>query len=277
MGEAAQNISSMAAIGGLAHLVDCVDDLKFCEALAGVVSGCLDYDNFIILAYSGATTPKELFRQCDSPICYAQIGETYLSSHYVLDPFYTGHQKKVPRGLYRIDDLAPDKFKSTTYFLEYYAKTTLVDEIALFAYTRTGWTITACFGRDHISDRRFERRQLAELGKIAEVICALMERHWAEFDPVKAPTEANSGDMIDGLAVQLKASSGIELTRRQLEVGLLILQGHSSRSIALRLDISWQTVKVFRKQLYARCEVSSQAELFALLLPLIGAEEPAYA
>lgn len=276
MGETAQTIGSAAALGGLAHLVDCVDDLKFCEALAGVVSACLDYDNLIILAYSGAATPRELFRQCDSPICYAQICETYLPSHYVLDPFYTAHLKKVPRGLYRLDDIAPDKFKSTTYFLEYYAKTTLVDEIALFAYTRTGWTITACFGRDHISDRRFERRHLTELGKIAEVICAVMEHHWAEFDPVKA-SRSGSADVIDGLAAQLKASNGIDLTRRQLEVGLLILQGHSSRSIALRLGISWQTVKVFRKQLYARCMVSSQAELFALLLPLISAEAPAHA
>ncbi len=277
MTEAAQTISSAAALGGLAHLVDCVDDLKFCEALAGVVSGCLDYDNVIILAYSGAATPQEIFRQCDSPLCYAQIGQTYLPSHYVLDPFYTAHLKKVPRGLYRLDDVAPDKFKSTTYFLEYYAKTTLVDELALLAYTRTGWTITACFGRDHLSNRRFERRQLAELGKIAEVIAALMERHWADFDPVKTPAEIGSGDMIDGLIALLKTKSGIDLTRRQLEVGLLILQGHSSRSIALRLGISWQTVKVFRKQLYARCRISSQAELFALLLPLIGAEDTAVA
>lgn len=277
MTEAAQTIGSAAALGGLAHLVDCVDDLKFCEALAGVVSGCLDYDNLIILAYSGATTPQEIYRQTDSPICYAQIGETYLPSHYVLDPFYTAHLKKVPRGLYRLDDVAPDKFKSTTYFLEYYAKTTLVDEIALFAYTRTGWTITACFGRDHLSNRRFERRQLADLGKIAEIITALMEKHWADYDPVKAPAEIGSDDMIDGLTALLKVNSGIDLTRRQLEVGLLILQGHSSRSIALRLGISWQTVKVFRKQLYARCQISSQAELFALLLPLIGAQDAAFA
>jgi len=41
-------------------------------------------------------------------------------------------------------------------------------------------------------------------------------------------------------------------------------------SIGLRLGVSAQTVKVFRKQLYARCELSSQAELFALMLPLLA-------
>jgi DNA-binding CsgD family transcriptional regulator len=41
-------------------------------------------------------------------------------------------------------------------------------------------------------------------------------------------------------------------------------------SIGLRLGLSPQTVKVFRKQLYRRCAISSQAELFALMLPLLA-------
>ena len=216
--DAARTIASAAALGGLAHLVDCVDDLKFCEALAGVVSGCLDYDNLIILAYSEAATPQEIFRQTNSPVCYAQIGETYLPSHYVLDPFYTAHLKKAPRGLYRLDDVAPDKFKSTTYFLEYYSKTTLVDEIALFAYTRTGWTITACFGRDHLSNQRFERRQLVELGKIAEVLAALMEKHWADYNPVKAPVDTGSDDMIDRLTIEFNRSRQAVITNELIEI-----------------------------------------------------------
>jgi DNA-binding CsgD family transcriptional regulator len=59
-------------------------------------------------------------------------------------------------------------------------------------------------------------------------------------------------------------------------VALMILRGHSSMSIGLRLGVSAQTVKVFRKQLYARCGISSQAELFALMMPLLkGRELPA--
>lgn len=254
----------------LARLVDSVGDRAFCEALAGVATACLDYDNLIILAYCGAAAPRELYRRCVSPVCYAQIEQTYLTSHYVFDPFYTSHLKRVPRGLYRLEDVSPDKFKTTQYFQEYYQKTTLLDEIALYAYTASGWTITACFGRDHVSGRRFDRRELDEFSKLAEVVCALMERHWARFDPGAADLDAH--DMIDGLCARLRQRTSIELTHRQLEVGLLILQGHSSKSIALLLGISWQTVKVFRKQLYARCGVSSQAELFALMMPLIGVD-----
>ena len=61
----------------------------------------------------------------------------------------------------------------------------------------------------------------------------------------------------------------IKLSNRQAEVAILILQGHSSESVALMLNISPQTVKVFRKQLYKRCKITSQAELFSLLMPLL--------
>ena len=50
----------------------------------------------------------------------------------------------------------------------------------------------------------------------------------------------------------------------------MILRGHSSVSISLRLGISPQTVKVFRKQLYRKCGISSQAELFSLVMPLLS-------
>ena len=259
-----------AALGAVARLVDSVGERGFCEALAGAATACLNYDNLIVIAYSGAAPPRELYRQSESPICYEQVEATYLKSHYVFDPFYAAHLNRVPRGLYRLEDVSPDKFKSTAYYLEYYSQTTLTDEVALFAYTRTGWTITACFGRDHVSGKRFDRRQLAEFGKLADVLCALMERHWAHFAPEPDEREATSDDLIDRLAARIAAEAGIELTRRQLEVGLLILQGHSSRSIALTLGVSWQTVKVFRKQLYARCGISSQGELFALMPPLLG-------
>ena len=68
----------------------------------------------------------------------------------------------------------------------------------------------------------------------------------------------------------MKEQHGISLSPRQAEVALYILQGHSSLSISLNLNISKETVKVFRKQLYSKCNISSQAELFALLMPIFS-------
>ena len=68
----------------------------------------------------------------------------------------------------------------------------------------------------------------------------------------------------------LHRATGIALTPRQAEIALLILRGHSSASAALALGLSPQTVKVFRRQIHARCSVTSQAGLFALLMPHLG-------
>ncbi|WP_232059314.1 LuxR C-terminal-related transcriptional regulator [Kineobactrum salinum] len=46
----------------------------------------------------------------------------------------------------------------------------------------------------------------------------------------------------------------------------LVLHGHSTRTLAEKLSISVETVKLHRKHAYAKLEISSQAELFYLFL-----------
>ena len=48
----------------------------------------------------------------------------------------------------------------------------------------------------------------------------------------------------------------------------MILQGHSTRSLAHHLDISPGTVKIHRKNMYRKLNISTQAELFAAYLAL---------
>nr|WP_228518461.1 MULTISPECIES: LuxR C-terminal-related transcriptional regulator [unclassified Gluconobacter] len=62
---------------------------------------------------------------------------------------------------------------------------------------------------------------------------------------------------------------GVVLTARQSQTALLIVRGHSSSSIARLMGVSVQTVKVFRKQIHMRCSISSQAELFAMMMPIL--------
>lgn len=56
------------------------------------------------------------------------------------------------------------------------------------------------------------------------------------------------------------------LTDRETQVINLVLHGHSTKSIAARLKISVETVKLHRKHAYAKLEINSQAELFYLFL-----------
>ena len=221
------------------------------------------------IAYFDEQQPTVLYQSSQSKHVYEEMDSRYVTSLYLLDPFYTAHLGKIPVGAYRLLDLAPDKFRTTSYYLEYYRKTTLIDEIAFFAYVTNGWTINICIGKDETSKKKFRKIDRENAFKIAPTVAAFLERHFA-ISPI-VPREVSS--RIDaGLISRLEEAHGIKITPRQAQVAVLLLRGHSSKSIGRELGISWQTVRVFRKQLYERCGISSQAEVFALLTPLVYVE-----
>ncbi|MCT8329548.1 helix-turn-helix transcriptional regulator [Albidovulum sediminis] len=221
-------------------------------------------DNLIILAYRDAGPPQVLFRQTELPQVFAQLDDTYLGGAYLLDPYHDLHVSRVAAGVYRLTDIAPDAFQRSRYFTEYYRQTTLIDELTFIAYPVAGVSLNICIGRDAASGRVFSATEAATCQRIAPVVVALAEQHWAGLAAETGPADDVAGDLIAALR-----EHGIDITPRQAEVALLILRGHSTASIGLRMGLSPQTVKVFRRQLYARCGLSSQAELFALMLPLL--------
>lgn len=227
------------------------------------------FDNLIILAYHGEQRPRVLHREFTDPVVYLPMDSQYLGGAYLLDPFYHEHRRGGVRGVKRLVEVAPDHFRRTEYYRTYYRQTTLLDEVAVFATITDSITLTACLGRDRSSGRPFARREIAALRRYQGTLAALLESHWQDYrdhggrDTAVAPLD-------ERLRAELTREHGIRLSPRQAEVALFILRGHSSLSIGLHLGVSPQTVKVFRRQLYAKCGISSQAELFALLMPVFA-------
>jgi DNA-binding CsgD family transcriptional regulator len=257
----------------LSEAIRTVGEVSFSSNLARFLRLCMPFDNFIILAYRGQQNPVVLYREFRDPIVYQAMDSEYLTANYVLDPFYKAHIDGVNSGLHRLFDLAPDRFKQSSYFELYYEKTTLIDEVAAFAKTKTGLTITACMGTDRTSGRFFNKRHLADLDRHNAVISCLLELHWNDYDITPKERDVTNIPLVERLRKALVQNKGISLSPRQSEVAIFILQGHSSKSISLNLGISAATVKVFRKQLYAKCNLSSQAELFAMILPMLSSVE----
>ncbi|MCE2738599.1 MAG: helix-turn-helix transcriptional regulator [Rhodobacter sp.] len=257
-----------AAEGRLAEAIRRMGQAGFETALTGWLRRSVPCDNLIMLAYRDAAPPLVLYHQADDPKVYGQLDSTYLAGAYLLDPYHDLHQSRVAAGLYRMRDIAPDQFQRSRYFLDYYRNTGLIDEVTFVAYPAPGVTLNICLGRDGTSGQVFSAAEVHRASRIAPIVTALSERHWSGLS---GPTPgAGRGEQAAGLLrAALVRSHGIRLSPRQAEVALLILRGHSSVSIGLRLAVSPQTVKVFRRQLYARCAITTQAELFALLLPLL--------
>lgn len=237
----------------------------FNATLAELLLAAARPDNLIFLAYRGSSTPQILFTRTADPTVFAQMETTYLSGAYRLDPCFDLHLAKAPDGAYRLSQIAPDAFQRSRYFIDYYEITTLIDEIVFHCGVARDVTVQLCLGRDATSGRPFSASEFDACQRLAPVVSTLARRHWSEL----AGPVTNSEDTVDLLVRATRSRHGIGLTRRQAEVAILILRGHSSMSIGLRLGVSPKTVKVFRRQLYARCGISSQAELFALMLPIL--------
>lgn len=56
------------------------------------------------------------------------------------------------------------------------------------------------------------------------------------------------------------------MTERECRIAQLILRGHSTRSLAERLDVSEDTIKSHRKHIYTKLDIGAQSELFALFI-----------
>ncbi len=235
--------------------------------LGAWLASCIAHDNVTTLAYFQDRAPLPFRTKSRQPQVHAAFENLYLTGAYLLDPFHDLHLEHAPAGMYRLSDIAPDQFQRNRYFLDYYRSTTMIDEIGFVSYPSKGVSLHVCLGRDKNSNQRFNPREIATAKRIAPIVVELSQAHWKDL---VSKGELAEGDLVSDLIAAVSNTHSISLSPRQAQVALLVMQGHSSVSTGLRLGISPQTVKVFRKQLYKKCSISSQAELFTLMLPLLG-------
>ncbi|WP_153768726.1 helix-turn-helix transcriptional regulator [Labrenzia sp. CE80] len=251
----------------LGETISALGTNQFQSSLFQWLNRCFQIDNTTMLAYFQDRQPEVLFAQTVVKRVHEKLDTDYVSGVYLLDPFHALHVDQAPPGLYRLKDIAPDQFQRNEYFASYYQRTTLIDEIAYVAYPSDGVSVHICLGRDSSSGRRYSSRDLLLAGRLSPIVCSLVQQQWSELQSGGVYSEA---DLTSSLIRSGEAELGVKLSPRQAEVALLIMRGHSSASIGLKLGISFQTVKVIRKQLYRKCNISSQAELFSCFMPLLA-------
>lgn len=251
----------------LAEAITSINGVNFEEAYLQWLRSCLPINSVTTIVYFQNKPPDALLLWSDGDAAHSMIYQTYLPGAYQIDPLYALHAKVLPRGAYRLSDIAPDQFFRTEYYTSYYKFTGTIDEVGILARPNDGVTIVVSLSRDRAAKRRFSQADMRQIGILCPIASALAEAHWhalSDGSDRKKPTPVHVK-----LIKSLRSGHDITLSPRQAEVALLVLMGHSSVSIGLKLGISQHTVRVFRKQIYKKCNISSQAELFRLLLPLL--------
>ena len=225
----------------LAQAIKSLNTDRFSKDLNLWLRSLARHDNTTILAYFRDQTPRLLMTDADTPEVHRDMNTVYLGGAYLLDPFYEIHNSGADADLYRIWDIAPDQFSRNQYSIEYYRRTTMIDEIAFVVWPSPQISVHVCLGRDLRSGQGFSRRERSAAKGVFPIVEALVCGNWGNL---RFSSDDSKESVIERMVRLVSVVHGIRLTNRQAEVALLVLQGHSSASIGLRLGISPQTVKV---------------------------------
>ena len=245
----------------LAAIMPEIGSERLPSLMLSMLKGLVPFDNAIIIHYHLDDIPKVHYNDIPPLERETQIDQ-FVNSAFLLDPFYRAAVDHTQSGLHRLSDLAPEGFEKTEYYRSYFKHTEIKDEVGYIIHISPSQFLNISLSRLSFA-QRFNRTQIATLTDITAVIEAICKAQWGN----EIKTSSSNDNQLPGqLDSALKHFGTAYLTDRECQVVQLFLHGHSTKSIAERLGISPETVKLHRKNSYAKLDVSSQAELFYLFI-----------
>jgi DNA-binding CsgD family transcriptional regulator len=240
----------------LATLIDHQRLPSFPQMLEDFLATQCAFDTFLMLTYKDDFKPI-LLRTSSATDTLMQ----YINSAYVLDPIFNHIKKQMKPGIVRLAEIMPDYFEDTDYYRDCYRDFKLVDEIDFLIPLNDNVNCVITLGRKEALGS-ITRKEMKNLTSLFPVIDALSRQFWQSQSSNYVEQE-QSGDNIHQAIKSF--ATGI-LTAREREITALLLQGITSKEIADTLFISPGTVKVHRKNIHAKLNTSTQAEIFNLFL-----------
>ncbi|WP_347266205.1 LuxR C-terminal-related transcriptional regulator [Paracoccus sp. (in: a-proteobacteria)] len=242
----------------LGQAVDALGGAGFCPALTAWLQSVTPYSFTVVFGYMGERRPLDIHD--DFPPSRRRVFVSdYQEGPYLLDPFCLSALRPVPPGLYRLKTLAPDRFYQGEYFRTYYQRTEIAEEIGYFAQMPGDCHVVLSLMRE---ERVFSQPEFRRLAALAPLVTALMRRQWAGLAQDFAACDSDRPE---------PAGEALErLTPREREIVAYVLKGYSAEATGQALGIATGTVRIHRRNIYAKLGISSQRELFARFLASMG-------
>ncbi len=248
-------------------LGSCIDSLgseKFPESLINAIKSVTHFDNSVVFSYYKKEKPLCLFHTFTAQQRIVYVDD-YLKGPYLLDPFFKASNRNIESGLYRLGEVAPDRFYQSEYYRSYYVRTGLSEELCYIFYLPSGVAIAISLMRLK-AHSKFSARQFRLLQTVSPIVISLATRHWQDVSD-RFHTKKEDVEKHDDHSLIEKTVSdlfGHRITPRETQVVAQVLEGHSSESIAGNLGISVGTARIHRRNIYSKLQVSSQQELFSI-------------
>jgi len=246
----------------LARLISRVGQADFAQQLVATLKSLVPIDDATVLVYPDTDLPVVEYFEVPAGLDRSTL-DVFVAGAFVLDPYYQAASRDRRFGVFQLRELAPTGFRDSEYYKAWYRNCGYQDECGFLLPNGATGFINIALGRTRARSR-FSRQQVAALTAVRPVIEVLCQQHWQTHPP--ASGQAAAVNLREQLNSALSDFGSSLLTEREAQVISLVLHGHSTKTLADKLSISVETVKLHRKHAYAKLEVSSQAELFYLFL-----------
>lgn len=198
--------------------------------------------------------------------------EAYSAGPYLFDPIHQHFVAGAPSGLYRLEDIAAEGFIGSEFHERFIANHGHADELDLLVTTAQGWAFLLMLVRGP-GRPRFGRAELQALQSVMPFAVELLRKHSLVSAPALEPERVN--DLVQRkIDVTTQCFGSSVLTAREHVVLRYLLLGYSSQLIGERLGIAEGTVKIHRRSIHHKLDISSQAELLALFVQCIPLADP---
>lgn len=246
----------------IAQIIASVETADHPRNISKLLKNIVEFDHTVMFGYVGTSRPLALFNDFPDDRRRLHVDE-YLEGPYLLDPFFLASTGTVPPGLWRMSEIAPDRFYQGEYFRNYYAQTGLAEEVGYLIDVHENLSIVVSLMR---RTRRFSKAEIKTLRAVWPIIDAACRRNWHSM-------AKGDEDDVDGLEKSVERAfltigEGV-LTPREREVVEHTLRGNSADAIGKMLGIASGTVRIHRKNIYSKLRISSQGELFSEFLSAI--------
>ena len=249
------------AIRNIMPAVLAIGRASFPQTLLGALRRIADVGHCMVFSFDGERSSSCLLDAGNIPTG-GDLGVAYSGHFFLSDPnrdaILAGH-----------DDAAPvllptfaRRMYSDSYRKMFFEDSDIVDKCATAI-----WVEGSCFYVNFYritSQGQFRREEVRRLMAVAPAVSAAVARHFQQAG-------AAEGDPAERLKLLFaNAAPFAALTGREKEVCRRILSGFSSEAIASGLGIGLQSALTYRKRAYEKLGISSQNELFAIVLRLMA-------
>ena len=234
----------------------------FPEKFAAMFKSLVPTDNVMIITYPRKKLPQIEYNDTPADL-HTSTAPQFVKGAFLLDPYYLTARKTKKTNFFHLSEVAPENFKESEYNQVYFKHSGLSDECGyiLELGEEADTFINVSLGQTDCGDS-FSKTDLKNLSEITPLIEAMAKYHWHSTS-----TEPETSlDMREQLETALECFGTSILTERENQMVQMILHGYSSKAIAERFSISVETVKLHRKNAYAKLDLGTQGELFNLFI-----------